>query len=86
MGQVLEIEGRTIDEAIFAGLEQMGLSFDEVDIETIQDSSKGFLGIGRTNAKVRLTQREKSAWDEPQKPAGRPSRAAGKKATEQGAA
>lgn len=73
MGQVLEIEGRTIDEAIFAGLEQMGLSFDEVDIETIQDSSKGFLGIGRTNARVRLTQREKSAWDEPQKPAGESS-------------
>ncbi len=60
MSRILEIEGKTIDEAIFAGLEQMGLSFDEVEIEYLQESNKGFLGIGRTNAKVRLTEREKS--------------------------
>ena len=60
MSRILEIEGKTIDEAIFAGLEQMGLSFDEVDIEYLQESNKGFLGIGRTSAKVRLTEREKT--------------------------
>ena len=36
MSRILEIEGKTIDEAIFAGLEQMGLSFDEVDIDILQ--------------------------------------------------
>lgn len=60
MSRILEIEGKTIDEAIFAGLEQMGLSFDEVEIEILQESSKGFLGIGKTSAKVRLTEREKT--------------------------
>ena len=58
MSQFLEIEGRSIDEAIFSGLEQMGLSFDEVDIEILQENSKGFLGIGKVPAKVRLTRRE----------------------------
>ena len=59
MSRILEIEGKTIDEAIFAGLEQMGLSFDEVEIEIIQESNKGFLGIGKTSARVKLTEREK---------------------------
>ena len=59
MSRILEIEGKTIDEAIFAGLEQMGLSFDEVEIEIIQESNKGFLGIGKTSAKVKLTERDK---------------------------
>jgi len=58
MSQVLEVEGKSIDEAIFSGLEQMGLSFDEVDIEILQENSKGFLGIGKSLAKVRLTKRE----------------------------
>ncbi len=65
MSQVLEVEGKSIDEAIFSGLEQMGLSFDEVDIEILQENSKGFLGIGKSLAKVRLTKREgnPTAWD-----------------------
>lgn len=58
MSQALEVEGKSIDEAIFSGLEQMGLSFDEVDIEILQENSKGFLGIGKSLAKVRLTKRE----------------------------
>jgi len=58
MSHILEIEGRTIDEAIFAGLEQMGVSFDEVDIDILENGNKGFLGIGSRQAKVRLTKRE----------------------------
>lgn len=80
MSRILEIEGKTIDEAIFAGLEQMGLSFDEVDIDILQESNKGFLGIGKTDAKVRLTERDKAKEDvwggEPQekaKPAPAPA-------------
>lgn len=81
MSRILEIEGKTIDEAIFRGLEQMGLSFDEVEIEILQESSKGFLGIGKTSAKVRLTEREKTddwgavkATPKPEKRESRPAK------------
>lgn len=54
----LEIEAKTIDEAIFKGLEQMGLAFDEATIDILDEGSKGFLGLGGRLAKVRLTKRE----------------------------
>lgn len=50
--------GRNIDEAIFHGLNEMGLTIDEVDTEIVQKESKGLFGIGAKNAIVRLTERE----------------------------
>lgn len=55
-----EFSGHSIDEAIFHGLQELGLSIDEVDIEAIQTQSKGLFGIGSKLACVRLTQRELS--------------------------
>ncbi len=57
----MEFSGRTVDEAIFAGLNEMGVSIDEVDIETLQNESKGLFGLGARNAVVRLTEREVAA-------------------------
>ena len=54
----MEFSGRNIDEAIFHGLNEMGLTIDEVDVETVQKESKGLFGIGAKNAIVRLTERE----------------------------
>ena len=54
----MEFSGRNIDEAIFHGLNEMGLSIDEVDTEIVQKESKGIFGIGAKNAIVRLTERE----------------------------
>lgn len=54
----MEFSGRTVDEAIFHGLTEMGLSIDEVEITTVQNQSKGIFGIGAKNAVVRLTERE----------------------------
>ena len=54
----MEFSGRNIDEAIFHGLNEMGLSIDEVDTEIVQRESKGLFGIGAKNAIVRLTERE----------------------------
>ncbi len=54
----MEFSGRNIDEAIFHGLNEMGLSIDEVETEIIQKESKGIFGIGAKNAIVRLTERE----------------------------
>ena len=54
----MEFSGRSIDEAIYHGLTEMGLSIDEVDTEIVQKESKGLFGIGAKNAIVRLTERE----------------------------
>ncbi len=54
----MEFSGHSVDEAIFVGLNEMGVTIDEVEIETIQSESKGLFGIGAKQAVVRLTQRE----------------------------
>lgn len=52
-----EFSGHSIDEAVFHGLMELGLSIDEVTIETLQNETKGLFGIGAKMARVRLTQR-----------------------------
>lgn len=56
--RTLESSGKSIDEAIFKGLEEMGISIDEVEIEIIQQETRGILGLGAKRAVVRLTERE----------------------------
>lgn len=56
--RTLEAQGKSIDEAIFNGLKELGVSIDEVEIDIIQQESKGVLGIGAKPAKVRLIERE----------------------------
>ena len=58
MARTLEATGRSIDEAIFNGLKELEISIDEVEIDIIQQESKGILGIGAKPAIVRLTERE----------------------------
>lgn len=53
----IEATGKSVDAAIFAGLQQLGISIDEVNIEILQTESKGILGIGAKPAKVRLTEK-----------------------------
>ena len=53
----VEAKGKTVDEAIFNGLEQMGLSLDEVDIDIVHEGGKGLFGIGKS-AVVHLTKKE----------------------------
>ncbi len=55
----IEAQGKSVDEAIFRGLDQLGLSIDEVDIEILEEGGKRFLGIGTKQCVVRLTEREK---------------------------
>lgn len=49
----IEVKGKSVDEAIFKGLNELGLSIDEVEIEILKDG-KGFLGIGKS-VEVKLT-------------------------------
>lgn len=57
--RTIESSGKSVDEAIFNGLIELGISIDEVEVEIIQQETKGILGIGAKPAKVRLTEREK---------------------------
>ncbi|OQB25445.1 MAG: R3H domain protein [Firmicutes bacterium ADurb.Bin182] len=56
--RTIEATGKSIDEAIFKGLQQMEISIDQVEIEILQHESKGVFGIGSKPAVVRLTERE----------------------------
>lgn len=56
--RTMEFSGRTVDEAIFAGLQEMGVTIDQVEIVTVQNESRGIFGLGARQAIVRLTERE----------------------------
>ena len=51
----VEIGAKTVDEAIKAGLEDLGLARNQVRIEVLAAGSPGLLGLGGEDARVRLT-------------------------------
>ena len=57
MPNSLEVTGKSVDDAIERGLEQLGLAREQVDIEIIHESSRGVFGLGGDEARVRLTAR-----------------------------
>ena len=64
----LEIIAPTPEEAIENGLQQLGLSEDMVDIEILDAGSRGLLGIGGRQARVRLTLRTFESMIDEHKP------------------
>ena len=55
MYKSVEFTGKTEDEAIANALKELGLERDEVSVEIIERHKSGFLGIGSTLARVRIT-------------------------------
>jgi spoIIIJ-associated protein len=51
----LEVIAPTVDEAIARGLADLGLAQDAVDVEILDPGSRGLLGIGSRQVRVRLT-------------------------------
>ena len=51
----LEVIAPTVDEAIGKGLSDLGLGKDDVKVEVLDEGSRGLLGIGSRQARVRLT-------------------------------
>lgn len=52
-----EFSAKSVDAAIDEGLRQLGVGREQVDVEVLHEGSRGLLGIGSTNARVRLTLR-----------------------------
>jgi spoIIIJ-associated protein len=50
-----EFSAKTVDAAISEGLRALRVSRDQVEIEVLHEGSRGLLGIGSTNARVRIT-------------------------------
>ena len=51
----LEIIAPSVEEAIAKGLSELGLSEDDVEVEVLDEGSRGVLGIGSRQARVRLS-------------------------------
>ena len=60
-----EFRGKTVDEAIEAGLRALGLSRSKVNVEVLSKGSRGLLGFGAEDARVLIT----PVVAEPSKPA-----------------
>ncbi len=55
MEKTIITTGKTIDLAIEAALEQLGLDRDSVSVQVLSQAKSGFLGIGNQPAKVEVT-------------------------------
>lgn len=54
--KTFEASAKTVEDAIAAGLEELGVSISDVTIEVLEEGSKGLFGLfGSRQAKVRLT-------------------------------
>ena len=69
MIKTLEFSGKTPDEAIQKALAELGLDRDEISAEIVERGKSGFLGIGSTEAVVRVSF---EAPDEPEEEPAQP--------------
>lgn len=51
----IEISGKTVEDAIESGLKELGIKKDKVDVDILDQGSKGIFGIGAKPARVKLT-------------------------------
>ena len=61
----IDVTGKTEDEAIRKALEQLHMDRDDVSVEILERDKSGFLGIGSSPARVRVTYGQ----EEPEAPA-----------------
>lgn len=63
----LEVIAPTVDEALSKGLSDLGLPREAVEVEILDEGSRGLFGLGARQARIRLTIKSSSARvDEPQ--------------------
>lgn len=49
----IETTGKTLDDAKQTAANELGVSVDELEVEVLEESSKGFLGFGHHNVRIR---------------------------------
>ena len=59
----LEIIAPSVEEALARGLEQLGVPKEMIDIEVLDEGTRGFLGLGSRQVRIRLSL--KSADEKP---------------------
>jgi spoIIIJ-associated protein len=50
----LEIIAPSVEEAVARGMEQLGVTEDSIEVEVLDEGSRGFLGFGSRQVRVRL--------------------------------
>lgn len=50
----VEVTGRTVEEAVARALDELGVGRDDVEVEVIDPGSRGMLGLGAREARVRV--------------------------------
>ncbi|MCX7683002.1 MAG: Jag N-terminal domain-containing protein [Anaerolineae bacterium] len=71
--RVLEVSGADVEIAIAKGLIRLGANRDEVEVEVLDDGSRGLFGVGAREARVRLRVRGKAAQPSASPPPTPPS-------------
>lgn len=61
MRECLEVTGKTVEEAVNQALTTWNVTRDEVEIIVVEEPSKGFLGLGARDAKVKVFRKDESA-------------------------
>lgn len=64
----VDVSGRTVEDAITKGLEMLGLPRSRVDVDVLHPGSRGLLGIGAEDARVRLMEKPPVAPASPPPP------------------
>lgn len=55
MSKCVEKSAKTVDEAVKLALAELGLDRDNVEIEVIEEGSRGLFGLGAKDAVVKVT-------------------------------
>jgi spoIIIJ-associated protein len=64
----VDASGKTVDDAIAKGLQMLQLQRSQVDIEILHPGSRGVLGIGAEDARIRLIEKPKAPPPPPPPP------------------
>lgn len=59
MIKMIEMTGKTVEDALSAALEKLGVAAENVEYEILEKPSKGFLGFGAKPAKIQVKLKEK---------------------------
>lgn len=54
----IEVNGRTIEEAVETAARELGVNSEDIDYEIVEEGSKGFLGLGQSPTVIKATLKE----------------------------